>query len=1353
MTDENGSITQYLLKPGKGSYGLNKVAITVGDLLPIIKGADPSEYVVGWTKELQYSPILTQGKGKGTITLTNGLDAVVGVGTTLTVDGRYIPDSPQGSQNKITIILPSGVMRFLNMNTIDDTNATITGIYDKTANLGSSLGALWADATGEYEYYPGWLPMMERDPGRSSYGSVLGGEDHFLHKNSSYNAIFGFQHDVNNQGNFVAGLNNFIDAGYAGSIGTYNVQTGWGGFSAGEGLFSRASGEVAVGTYNTDYTPGSATSPSSGNRAFVVGIGSWENNRADGFAVWVDGQIEAEFMTVAQIDAWATGRILTTREWVSTGYVPYTGATANVDLNNKTLSNVASYNGAPLGLKDSIDIYSFYFGFDALSNATGLKSSAFGYRTLIGNTGTEATAFGYNTAIENSGTRATAFGSEALAGNKGDLATGLGYRAGYLNEGDYIVAVGNQTLFNNKLNYATAVGDFSLYQNKGTYATAYGAYSAQDNYGNYTSSFGFWSGEQNIGLDLTAIGRDSGKYNSKDNNTFLGKDAGGTYLEDTANNIAVPFGDIISPFNMVVTGHSFGAIGTKFHLKYTSTTGAAIVGLNLGQVDIWEVVDANTIKNLTSIFAQPTADTHTFTPQLQYENVTVIGANAIPNKSNQATLGDSNTVEAKLGNGNILETKLEHVINVAKSGGDFTSVKDALDSITDNDSTNRYVVKVASGIYIENNPIQGKEYVSVKAIGDLNTTRITALNPTADLITMSAFFTLQGFTFWGVTGASNYAINQSVPGLTSLTRCLIAECSNGILLNSATASMTINDCGVFNPTATTVKGVFVQAGALNINSFTGSLGIITTLLEVTGVNSVVILNGIKSTLSTLTTGISIKDLAKAYINGTNLTNMGTGIEAEGGAHVHLSGIRIENASVDGVRINDVGTDTRLNVQSTIVEGSTGYDFNLLSATSLVSGDASTSINKLNFIAGAKMYGTVLDLEEDDEGVNIIGELHVGLPEKGAESVFGEGDSYTRGMLVYSETELGAFTDRSASARSASGSPFTFDGVAAENAIYVASSLVASDALEHYGIKTEVITATVKGAGDIIIEYWNGSIWVEVNGMEVDSDGKYYPHANNYFQDVGDHQIRYSSNLATDSWTKSDPMSLGTEYYWVRFRITTAITTAPIFEQFKLHTNRFETNAGGWVEYFGKARPIGVLPWDLGLVEAANASPGNQDIFLSDNLGVGRVENLFLNTATDRIGFNSYLPLDLDTSSPILIKFSVITNDASAGDIDWVVRWGYSNDTLNVYGTTASAPTTGVNEQNITQSLPAPTAADIQKTYELSLDVKDMVSRRESGFGDILWVTIQRTSGDTHAGDVAMINFQAFYTKWCEGGHI
>ncbi len=60
-----------------------------------------------------------------------------------------------------------------------------------------------------------------------------------------------------------------------------------------------------------------------------------------------------------------------------------------------------------------------------------------------------------------------------------------------------------------------------------------------------------------------------------------------------------------------------------------------------------------------------------------------------------------------------------NVIVVAKSGGDFILVQKALNSITDNSPTNRYLVWVAPGIYTET--VTMKPYVDIEGAGEMVT--------------------------------------------------------------------------------------------------------------------------------------------------------------------------------------------------------------------------------------------------------------------------------------------------------------------------------------------------------------------------------------------------------------------------------------------------------------------------------------------------------------------------------------------------------------------------------------------------------------------------------------------------------
>lgn len=686
-------------------------------------------------------------------------------------------------------------------------------------------------------------------------------------------------------------------------------------------------------------------------------------------------------------------------------------------------------------------------------------------------------------------------------------------------------------------------------------------------------------------------------------------------------------------------------------------------------------------------------------------------------------------------------------------GGDFSTVKEAMESIENSGSNNRFIVMVAPGIFKEDNPIQGKEYVTLLGAGDNLNTRIESTNDGQPIIIGASNFFVNNLTFYG--SVNECAIHMAVSGNMVCRNLGILECHKGFCIDHVGANV-----DVFNPAfvafgITTEAYIDVTAGNLTLYSakLAGDSRA-NDIVKISGVNSVATINNIISFSPNVQTGVRIEDQARVVTLGTSIVGAVDGLVISGGANARFKTVTIFNSQNDGLRIDDVGSNTQVGLVSATIQDSGNQNFNILSPTSLLFGSGITNLTKAALTPGARIQAMFIDLFEGDEGVGIVGELHVGTPENATEAAIGEGDSYTRGMMVYT-WDGSSYINVSEAASSVSGSTFEFPNVNDGTAIYISSSLqTITDRIPHFGIKTKVTTAADYGSGNIVVEFWNGSIWEETNIMETHSEPNYLPHANVVFGQAGNYQIRYDVNLATNGWKKNDPVSFLTDLYWVRFRIDGAINIAPVFEQFKLHSNRFEINSDGWIEYFGSARPIGVLPWDMGLAEPANSSPSNQDIFISDNVAVGRTENKFTNGATDRIGFNAYLPLDLDTSSPVKFRWSVITDNSGGGDISWAIRWAYSTDGDSVYENTGSAPTTGANEQQINLSSAAPTVDSTQKTYEVSLDISNMISRRETGsFGDVLWITLERTVGDTHAGNVSVINLRAFYTKWCEGGHI
>ena len=99
--------------------------------------------------------------------------------------------------------------------------------------------------------------------------------------------------------------------------------------------------------------------------------------------------------------------------------------------------------------------------------------------------------------------------------------------------------------------------------------------------------------------------------------------------------------------------------------------------------------------------------------------------------------------------------KLQNIVTVSQSGGDFTSPVTAVNSITDATESNPYLVVVGPGVYTLTTPLIMKEYVSVTGAGQ-GVTKLTGNISTASWDATSAI----------VSGADNSTLsNLSIENL------------------------------------------------------------------------------------------------------------------------------------------------------------------------------------------------------------------------------------------------------------------------------------------------------------------------------------------------------------------------------------------------------------------------------------------------------------------------------------------------------------------------------------------------------------------------------------------------------------
>ena len=587
-------------------------------------------------------------------------------------------------------------------------------------------------------------------------------------------------------------------------------------------------------------------------------------------------------------------------------------------------------------------------------------------------------------------------------------------------------------------------------------------------------------------------------------------------------------------------------------------------------------------------------------------------------------------------------------------------------------------------------------------------TKITASSGSIDLITSQGANTIKGLILRGVTNASNYLINVSA---TQDTRTIIEEISlsdyegvgtisNGIKLSSTSGTLT------------------VRARALDFDDITGTCILLDNNTE-----------------------LVVKE--NRTFDGCSGA---TYLDAQGNCTYSVTDVEVCNLNL-ALNHNTTG-DGRF-VDSNIRKAAT----NIIKTTSsiLTVSNVNLSSNRVLLTEEDKVNGNYRDDVSGDEKLRVIDELSVGLPGAGKESVFGEGDSYTNGILVYT-FDGSIYTDVTDDAIDLEANTFSFPNTNDDSAIYVSTERLGSGSpLMFPGVKVDVQTAAVLGAGEIVAEYWNGSSWVEFNHVSTQSFGKFLPFAKQVFERTGEEHIRFNYEIE-DDWAINDPVSFGTDLHWMRFRLEGNITTSPVFQSLKVHSNRSEINADGYKEFFGSARPVSTLPFDIGNFEASANSPSNADVYFSDVLGVGRQENLFADSTTDRVGLAKPFPSDIDTSCPIILKLYWTNQDFSDPDpFDITVYWANSVIGDTVGDSQGDVPATVPTQQSIQQDYTL-TATNEIAFQEFTLDVSGVIARRDSDPGDILWLSVER-SPDSNGSDIILVQLQIEYTKLSAGGHI
>lgn len=624
-------------------------------------------------------------------------------------------------------------------------------------------------------------------------------------------------------------------------------------------------------------------------------------------------------------------------------------------------------------------------------------------------------------------------------------------------------------------------------------------------------------------------------------------------------------------------------------------------------------------------------------------------------------------------------------------------------------SSNPYLIELLPGLYTEPATVTIPQYVNVRGT---RATIICSSNPgiivgpdcTVDGVIVVGVGTNVGWTVnHGAAGSSNFtscaafstALGFSISNgsTTVLTNCAQSTCTNGLLLDGAGTNTILTNYSGINTTGYNIKAD--NGASLNVkDSF---------------------ING--TTYAVGKKAIVVDNASIARVSGTIIRNVETGLNILNGSTASAIGINVEHDTV---------TD-HLNIDAT--------------STASISGVIDIS-NQSTVDPSAKLIAIAIHNEFGGEpAIQVFGELNVGSETQPVESVFGGGDSHTRGMKVLTNTnlEVGTWADQTSAAASLTGSTFDFvPGPGVGNCMYVGADY------KFPGLKIGVSGTGNFGTGIGLYEYWDGAAWQTFEIMVRDAnDYSPFIRGNAIGLRVTDEQVRFGA-LDYSQWQKKTLN--GVEKYWARLRIDQAIISSPQAEYIKLHTHRTEINSDGFIEFYGDARPT-ILADQVHRKlkeDAVGAAMANGAINYTANVQINSVDNRFAGNATDGFGGIFIIPQNMDTSDTVTMTMRLAqTSGTPASGSVFEFYWTKAQIGALVDGTDPDL----VERNNLNPTGPVTvTPATLAATFDVSFTftVEELIP------GDEMAFVIKRpanTDANDTAGDIIITTLRCEYKAW------
>ena len=568
--------------------------------------------------------------------------------------------------------------------------------------------------------------------------------------------------------------------------------------------------------------------------------------------------------------------------------------------------------------------------------------------------------------------------------------------------------------------------------------------------------------------------------------------------------------------------------------------------------------------------------------------------------------------------------------------GDYTTIKAAINAITDASVSKPYTIFVYPGIYPEDNPITLKPYVSLIGIGGAAATTISANNVDSNLIVLDVAGQMQGLTFSGATGAS------------------------GIYYSSGASAAAILDTAVGNClTGVTVTGTDSQVYMSRIR-FTGTM-----------TNPVVVDSGAKCFLKTARILSSGADRAISVTGASNLNINDAYVVGGGGSDGRYIN---EGSSVYSTVLSVYGYDNSLhlgdsgaNIFDGIIDSydSTTYDVyaeGALNNIHIAHGNIQRRKTEIGSNTYTSMtYDNFLRTFEVDTANN---RFAVGSISNPSEAFFGEGDHKHRYLECLTNTngEVGDWDD------------ITDKIVVNDGVVLDVFSSNSEDACMYVGwnktwggLRYQCTTPIV--GGTIVWEYW-GIIstgptvygWKSFHTM-VTSRQSPYTVQSGAFTNIAQEHIRFDTAI-TDDWAAKELFNITS--YWVRVRIDTVLTTVPKLDLITIHADSMSIRRDGTTHYFGATRYTTFEQMTLAPSRKALKSSDFETLNVASGLIMYDNQKVLSNGEVNEIMFQPYLVSgNTDISCSVGLHF-VIATPAVTGNAEFKVDFTFIAPDTSVY---------------------------------------------------------------------------------------